>query len=238
MIYIEKNQKIAENENVRVYSPSGEYQDNDLIEVYDISSPEIVAGAFAAQYIRYGGIVYKFNDPQELGRAILEIDPTSTHGSASFVRMQDELLAKLNGGDLNTQTLQETITNEMNSIEQKLEEESNLGSQEIQQQIQTTKENIEKLETESSLSNQTNETDSTDINTSTPTIPPTPIETQNTTSTPSITEIPTATTTSTEPVIIEELIPEQPIDIQIPEISPTIEEPLIILNKKNKKNIV
>lgn len=234
MIHIEKNQKITENDNLRVYSPTGDYQDNDLIEVYDISNPEIIAGAFAAQYIRYGGIVYKFNDPQELGRAILNLDSTSTHDSASFIRMQDELLAKLNGGNLNAQSLQETITDEMNTVEQKLEDESNLGTEEIQEQIKEAKENIQKLEDESNLSNQTTQTNNTS---SSPEVPPVPIETQNTTSTPPVIETPISPATSTDP-IIEQIIPEETIDIPITPEATSTENQISILKRKSKRNIV
>ncbi len=60
MIYIEKDQQVFEDKNLRVYSASGNYDDNYLIEVYDVENPGFVTGSFAAQYIKYGSIVYKF----------------------------------------------------------------------------------------------------------------------------------------------------------------------------------
>jgi hypothetical protein len=227
MIHIEKDQKILENENLRVYSQSGDYQDDELIEVYDVTNPEIVSGAFAAQYIRYGGLVYKFNDSIDLGKEILLLDPESTHATASFVRMKEELFKKLNQGELEPQSLQQTLDSEKTSLEEKLNEEANLGTQDIQEQIVQTKENIEKLGSESV----TNVQD------------PNPIETNT-----SLTE---STSTPTEIVTSPTEIPaEPPVEIEVPVINPTdsadlptpfedaiLEEPLSILTNTNKRKI-
>ncbi len=117
MIHIEKNQIFANDKNLRVASATGDYEDNALIEFYDINNPDVVAGAFAAQFIKYGDIVYKFSDPKEIGAEILKMDPESTHTAASFVRMNNELLAQMNNGSLESTSLDQVIATEKENTE-------------------------------------------------------------------------------------------------------------------------
>lgn len=123
MIHIEKDTQTIDNPNIRVATATGDYEDTALIEVYDISTPDIVAGAFQAQYIKYGSMIYGYNGHMELGAAILKIDPESTHTSASYVRMSRELLSQMNGGSLEATSLDEVISTEKKSIEEKIEAE-------------------------------------------------------------------------------------------------------------------
>lgn len=118
MIHIEKDQKIPENDNLRVYSNTGDYEDNDLIQFYDISSPSTIAGAFQAQFIKYGSVIYGFNDAEELGEAILKIDPESNQDNASYVRMKKELLKKLDQGNLDKNSLNQVIQEDQKISEQ------------------------------------------------------------------------------------------------------------------------
>ena len=122
MIYIEKDQEILEDKNMRVITNSGNYEDQALIEVYNIIDPEVIAGSFQAQYIKYGNLVYQFNDPKQLGEEILKIDPESTHTAASYVRMTNELLFQMNGGTLEPESLDEVISSEQQIMEEKIEE--------------------------------------------------------------------------------------------------------------------
>ena len=117
MINIEQNQKITENENLRVASPSGSYEDSALIEFYNEENPNVILGAFAAQYIKYGGIVYRFNDPKELGAEILKIDAESTHAAASLVRMQNELSKQFDQGSLESNSLDTVMETEQANME-------------------------------------------------------------------------------------------------------------------------
>lgn len=112
MIRIDKDQEILDNENLRVAAPSGDYADTALIEFYDIGNPEINAGSYQAQCIKYGNLVYKFNDLEELGEEILKIDPESTHEAASFVRMSKELLMRMKGGTLDSNSLDQILEKE------------------------------------------------------------------------------------------------------------------------------
>ncbi len=121
MIHIEKDQKIAENENLRVATATGDYEDTALIEFYEISKPGIATGSFQAQFIKYGGVVYKFNDPKELGNEILRIDPESTHTAASYVRMTNELLVQMNGGMLEPGSLGQVLVTEQVKMEEAIE---------------------------------------------------------------------------------------------------------------------
>lgn len=120
MIHIEKDSIIIENSTLRVASPTGDYDDNTLIEFYDIANPSVSIGAFQAQYIKYGNMVYAHNGHMELGAAILKIDPGSTHSSASYVRMSKELLSQMNGGSLESTSLEEVIDVEKKSIEEQI----------------------------------------------------------------------------------------------------------------------
>ena len=112
MIYIEKDQELYEEKNLRVFSGSGNYEDSQLVEVYDSTDPDVIIGAFAAQFIRYGSIVYKFSNIQDLGDEILRIDPTSTHSMAAYVRMQKELLKQATEGSLENDSLDKVMSNE------------------------------------------------------------------------------------------------------------------------------
>lgn len=142
MIHIEKEQSIPDNDSLRVYSETGDYNDSDFIEFYDINEPGIVAGAFHAQYIKYGNLVYQYNDPKELGEAILMIDPESTHTNASFVRMQNELLSKLNGGELEPESLQRAVDSEQEIMEEKISETENLKADNTEEILNNTEEEV------------------------------------------------------------------------------------------------
>lgn len=121
MIHIEENQNIEENPHLKVVTPTGDYEDTALIEFYDVATPSIVVGAFQAQYVKYGSMVYRFNDHIELGKAILEIDPNSTHTSASYVRMTNELLSKMNNGTLEPESLDRALSTEQDKMEEQIE---------------------------------------------------------------------------------------------------------------------
>ncbi len=118
MIHIEKGQSVAENTNLRVLTTTGDYEDSALIECYDLKYPDITAGSFQAQYIKYGSLVYQFNSPKDLGEAILKIDPESTHTAASFVRMTNALLAQMTAGTLEAQSLDQVVATEQAAIDE------------------------------------------------------------------------------------------------------------------------
>lgn len=79
MIHIEKDQAVSGHDNLKVFSVSGDYSDEDLIDCYDIKVPSMATASFQAQYIKYGSIIYRFNEPEELGQALNDVDPQSTH---------------------------------------------------------------------------------------------------------------------------------------------------------------
>lgn len=121
MIHIEKDQEIAGQKELRVSSPSGDYEDSSLIEFYHVDNASVVSGAFQAQYVKYGGLVYNYSDHATLGDAILLLDPESTHTAASYVRMNRELLAKMDEGTLEVTSLQETLDAEQTTMESKMD---------------------------------------------------------------------------------------------------------------------
>lgn len=122
MIHIEKDSEIFGEANLRVATATGDYEDGALIEFYNIENPDVVAGSFQAQYIKYGNMVYTYNGHMELGNAILKIDPESTHTSASYVRMSRDLLAQMNGGSLEVSSLDQVINTQKKNIEDQIEE--------------------------------------------------------------------------------------------------------------------
>lgn len=93
MITITKDAKVPENDNLKVYSQSGDYADNDLIECYNIDDPSVPICAYTAAYVRYGGIIFKYGNPEALGEALLAIDPDSTHDAVIYYK--EELARRL-----------------------------------------------------------------------------------------------------------------------------------------------
>lgn len=248
MIHIEKGESIKDNENLRIKSPSGDYDDADLIEFYDVDDKKNVSGAFQAQYVKYGGMVYMFNSPKELGEAILKIDPESTHTTASYVRMTNELLAKMNGGTLEVNSLQDVVNAEQASIddqaqaEEKVEEtpaeetsteETPATEEEVEETPEETVEEPEEVPADESPINELPiEELSSETSTSTNPLPPElPVdETPEIELPPVETSVPDAT--STPPEIIpppEDIIPEP--------IQPIIEEIVTKIRAKRKRKI-
>lgn len=122
MIRLEKNQAVAGDASLIVAASTGDYEDTALVECSDSMTPEVIAGAYQAQFVRYGNLVYQYNDPVELGREILKIDPESTHSAASYVRMTTELLSKMTNGTLEPESLSETLAEEQTVMEEKRSE--------------------------------------------------------------------------------------------------------------------
>ncbi len=122
MIHIEKGEFVVGNPSLKVVTKTGDYEDTALIEFKDVSSEEeLVAGAYQAQFIKYGNLVYQFNDPKDLGVEILKIDPESTHAAASFVRLNAELLRQLNNGSLEPSSLDQAVAEEKINTEEPVE---------------------------------------------------------------------------------------------------------------------
>ena len=88
MVHIEKLQKVPQNENLIVFSPSGDYDEDQLIECCEINNPGVAIGAYQAQFIKYGGLVYQYNTPEELAGAILKVDPLSSHKVVNLYKQQ------------------------------------------------------------------------------------------------------------------------------------------------------
>ena len=86
MVHIEKSQKVPQNENLIVFSPSGDYDEDQLIECCEINNPSVAIGAYQAQFIKYGGVVYRFNDEEELGAELVKLDPSSSHRAVAFYK--------------------------------------------------------------------------------------------------------------------------------------------------------
>ncbi|MBP9710812.1 MAG: hypothetical protein KBD50_00895 [Candidatus Pacebacteria bacterium] len=118
MIHIERGQPLATDANLKVATATGDYEDAALIECYNVADPEVLIGAYQAQYVKYGDLVYRFNDPVELGKAILTTDPQASHSAASYVRMTEELLAKMNTGALEPESLDQVIATEQAATEE------------------------------------------------------------------------------------------------------------------------
>lgn len=100
MITILSGQKIAENPDLRVTSPSGDYGDFDLIECESTQDGEAGSFMYQAQFVKYGGIVYRFNTPEELGAELFKLDPDSTHDAATLYREDEERRQRRLAGNL------------------------------------------------------------------------------------------------------------------------------------------
>lgn len=100
MIHIEQHQLVPDNNRLRVFSVSGDYSDNDAIECYTEDEPDVAVCSYQAQFIKYGGLVYRFNTPEELGAALVQIDPESTHNSALLYKEDEERRKKRLAGTL------------------------------------------------------------------------------------------------------------------------------------------
>ncbi len=99
MVPINKGDKVFGEQKLRVTGETGEYADVDLIECADSSSGE-ATGVFQAQYVKYGPMVYQFSTPEELGAAIVALDPKSTHDAAQLWREDEARRIKRMGGTL------------------------------------------------------------------------------------------------------------------------------------------
>lgn len=195
MIHIEKDQIVPENENLRVFSVSGDYSDNDLIECYDIENPNSVACAFSAAFVKYGGIIYRFGTPEEVGEALLKIDPKCTHDYAVLFKEEEERRKKRLGGDF---TPENPIPADEN-ISQVAQDEAKIDEEQV---AETATENTN-IDSSQTSSDQSADTSSSNISvttpeaTSTPTTTPeiiTPAESASSTTTPSaLPETPTTT---------------------------------------------
>lgn len=227
MIHIEKDQNIVENENLRVSTSTGDYEDGALVEFYNIDSPDVVVGTFQAQYIKYGGMVYTFGGHKELGEAILKIDPESTHTAASYVRMSNQLLAQMEGGSLEPDSLDQVISEEQTKMEDKMENPpetppEDIPAEEVVPEDSTATEadtTEEPLPEDSSVP----EVDAPEV------VPEDVIETDN---------IPAPD------VIPEDIVPDVapdelvPVDVVPDELVPSPDEPVSAIVRKRKRGIV
>ncbi len=100
MVTITSNLPIAENETLRVYSPEGDYADTDLILCADVRDVATPVAMLQAQFIKYGGIVYQFNTPEEIGKAIFAVDPNSKHDAVALYREEEARNTARNAGTL------------------------------------------------------------------------------------------------------------------------------------------
>jgi hypothetical protein len=99
MIHIEKNQPVPEHPELIVFSPTGDYDDNALIECATTEQPSVAFCGFAASFVKYGGFVYRFENPEKLGKALVELDPASTHDSVKLFRADEARRLKRERGD-------------------------------------------------------------------------------------------------------------------------------------------
>jgi len=100
MVPITKGDRLLDVDNFVVLSDSGEYGDFDLILCGDPSSSAESAMMYQAQFVRYGGLVYRFETPETLGEALIAIDPKSTHDAAQLFREDEERRVKREKGTL------------------------------------------------------------------------------------------------------------------------------------------
>lgn len=88
MITITQGQAVAENDGLVVFSSGNNYADTDLILCALAEQPSVPIAMYQAQFVRYGSIVYQFNTPEDLGKALVETDPDSTHDAVVLYQQQ------------------------------------------------------------------------------------------------------------------------------------------------------
>jgi hypothetical protein len=78
MVPITKGQPVKDDDSMVVVSDNGQYGDADLIMCAHKDAPDVPTAMLQAQYVAYGGIVYRYNTPEELGKAVFALDPAAT----------------------------------------------------------------------------------------------------------------------------------------------------------------
>lgn len=152
MISIQKNQTIPEHPDLRVLSSSGDYGDNDLIECSTLDNPDFALCAFSSSYIKYGNIVNQFNDPLELGKKLVEIDPDCTHDTAILFKEEEARRIKREGGDFTPENPVPTDEN-LNTESNEVVEEVN-SNEEV---VSNDESPVEESTSESTTTNETEE---------------------------------------------------------------------------------
>ncbi len=135
MIHIETEQYLVDSTNLKVSSPTGDYEDQDLIECVDRENSVTSVIAYQAQYVKYGGMVYSFGSSKELGVEILKVDPQSTHAAASYVRMIEELDTQMNQGELEPSSLKNVLSDEQEVMEEKRAEPEIQETPQIKEEV-------------------------------------------------------------------------------------------------------
>lgn len=98
MIHIEKSQLVPEYPDLQVCAESGDYADTDQVLCAKADSPDIPIAMFAAQFVAYGSMVYRYNTPEELGEAVVAVDPGSQLDAvALYKEEQARKMARLAG---------------------------------------------------------------------------------------------------------------------------------------------
>lgn len=193
------------DQTLSVIADTGDYEDGALIECVGAGS---TVAAYQAQYVQYGQVVYQHSDPIELGKAILALDPESTHSAASYVRMSNELLAKMNAGSLESDSLDEMVSAQQAAIDE-------------QRDISSDEPAVEESVSATPIS--------TDISSTTPSV----LDDAAATSTPAMPEVLEAATSTVETILPTEAstTPNPMPDVLVPEASSTPQ----VLKKGGKK---
>lgn len=100
MVPITKGQVLKDEAMMVVASDDGQYGDSDLIMCAHKDAPDVPTAMFQAQYVAYGGIVYRFNTPEELGKAVLALDPGATLDSVVLYKEEETRRRARNAGVL------------------------------------------------------------------------------------------------------------------------------------------
>lgn len=88
MVTITSEMKVAGGEDYVVTINDGDYADGDLILCASVDAPSVPIAMYQAQYVKYGPIVYQFNTPEDLGKAVYAVDPDSTLDAVALYKEQ------------------------------------------------------------------------------------------------------------------------------------------------------
>lgn len=99
MIYLEKGQKMYENEGIVMYDKTGYYNDTDSVICAMIFAPEEPVCRYEAKFFAYGNAVYNITDPEKLLEEIKKIDPETLFGKNQDILAEQQMINSIQTTD-------------------------------------------------------------------------------------------------------------------------------------------
>jgi hypothetical protein len=114
MIYLQKGQKLFDNDSMVVFDQAGYYNDGDPVICASADDPDQPVCRYEAKFIAYGSAVYSVSDTEKLTEEILKMDPNSLFGKDSQEVATDKLVEQIipqeSGEVVPSATVDEVVT--------------------------------------------------------------------------------------------------------------------------------